>query len=507
MSVRSLTAQPKPFYLIFFIEIWERFGFYGVQALLVLYMVQRLGYQDSHADFLFAAFSALVFLLPCLGGYIGDKVLGTKRTILLGAVVLALGYLLLSLPEISSHHLALPLAFIAVGVGLFKANPSSLLSKVYEETPHNLDSGFTLYYMAINIGAAISMNLTPILNKIFGWHVAFSVCCAGIILAILNFLFMQKTIVGVGSKPDQKPMRWDYFSYVLLGTVGLIVGSNFLLNHYQMVSWLLLGGTITLLFSYMTLIAKAAPEERKGMFLFIILFTQGVVFFVLYFQMPTSLSLFALRNVHHSILGIPIQAAQFQMLNSFWVMAMSPVMAWFYQGWHKHNRDLSLPAKFSLGTLLAGLAFLCLSLGSLFNHHGVISGMWLVFSYWLQSTGELLVSALGLSLAARYVPQRFMGFTMGLWFLCASIASIIAGKVASIASIPANISKDPYLSLPIYNHLFIKIGLTTVAISLAMFTLVPLLKKLTGNDRQVSDEQVADSLSENQLAELVNNKA
>lgn len=196
--------------------------------------------------------------------------------------------------------------------------------------------------------------------------------------------------------------------------------------------------------------------------------------------MPTSLSLFALRNVDHSILGIPIQPAQFQMLNSFWVMAMSPVMAWFYQCLDKHNRDLSLPAKFSLGTLLSGLAFLCLPLGSFFNHQGVISGMWLVFSYWLQSTGELLVSALGLSLAARYVPQRLMGFIMGLWFLCASLASIIAGKVASIASIPGNISRDPYLSLPIYNHLFIKIGSTTLVVSLVMFTLVPFLKKLTG---------------------------
>lgn len=495
MSVRSLTAQPKPFYLIFFIEIWERFGFYGVQALLVLYMVQQLGYQDSHADFLFTAFSALVFLLPCLGGYIGDKVLGTKRTILLGAVVLGFGYLLLSLPEIPSRHLALPLAFIAVGVGLFKANPSSLLSKVYEETPHNLDSGFTLYYMAINIGAAISMNLTPILNKFFGWHIAFSVCCVGMIFAILNFLLMQKSIFGIGSKPDQEPLRWDYFVYVLLGTGALIVGSNFLLNHYQLVYWLLSGGTIVLLFIYLTLIAKAAPEERKGMFLFIILFAQAVVFFVLYFQMPTSLSLFALRNVHCSILGIPIQPAQFQMLNSFWVMAMSPVMAWFYQRWHKHNRDLSLPTKFSLGTLLAGLAFLSLPLASLFNHHGVISGTWLVLSYWLQSTGELLVSALGLSLAARYVPQQFMGFTMGLWFLCASVASIIAGKVASIANIPTDISKNPYLSLPIYNHLFMKIGLTTIVISLAMFTLVPFLKKLTENDRQVGREQVADGLS------------
>lgn len=489
MSARSLVGQPRCFYLIFFIEIWERFGYYGVQALLVLYMVQRLGYQDSHADFLFAAFSSLVFLLPCLGGYVGDKVLGTKRTILLGAIVLAFGYLLLSLPSVSNTRLALPLALIAVGNGLFKANPSSLLSNIYEGTKHNLDSGFTLYYMAINIGAAVSMNLTPILNKFFGWHVAFSICCIGLVIAIFNFFLMQGSIVDYGSKPDKSPLRFSYLIYVLLGTAALIVGGYFLLIHYRIMSLLLSLGTVILLFVYFVLIAQAKPEERNGMFLFIILFFQAVVFFVLYFQTPTSLSLFALRNVQHSILGIPIQPAQFQMLNPLWVMIMSPVMAMIYQRLHKYNRDFSMPAKFSLGTFLAGLSFVSLPFGALFNHYGVISGMWLVLSYWLQSTGELLVSALGLSMVARYVPQRFMGFTMGLWFLCTSIASVIAGKVASIASIPKNISTNPFLSLPIYSHLFLKIALTTMAISVIMFMLVPLLKKLASNDKQFVDNQ------------------
>jgi POT family proton-dependent oligopeptide transporter len=270
------------------------------------------------------------------------------------------------------------------------------------------------------------------------------------------------------------------------------------LRYYQVVSWLLLFGTLVLLFIYLTLIKKAEPQERNGMFLFIILFAQGIIFFVLYFQMPTSLTLFALRNVHHSILGIPIQPGQFQMLNPFWVMAMSPVLAGIYQRLSNHRRDISMPSKFSLGTLLAGLAFLVLPFGSLFAHNGEINGLWLVVSYWLQSTGELLVSALGLSLAARYVPQRFMGFTMGLWFLCTSIASIIAGKVASFASIPANISQDPLMSLPIYNHLFLRIGVITCAIAVIMFALVPALKKLAGDSKSgqptIADEIMAEDL-------------
>ncbi len=489
MSIKSLTNQPKPFFIIFLVEIWERFGYYGVQALLVLYMVQHLGYTDTHADLLFAAFSALVFLLPAMGGFIGDKVLGTKRTILLGAITLAIGYLLLAIPNTSSGQLFMfPLAIIAVGNGLFKANPSSLLSKVYEGTKYHIDSGFTLYYMAINIGSFLAMNLTPILNKYFGWHVAFSVCCAGLIVAIINFLAMRQTIMDFGSKPDQHPLRLDYLLYVVLFSMGLIVGCFFLLRYYSLMSILLTIGTVIILVIYFWLIAKAKRDERKGMLLFIILFSQAIVFFVLYFQAPTSLTLFALRNVHHSIFGIPIQPAQYQMFNPFWVMTMSPVLAMLYQVMHKHKCDLSIPAKFSLGTMLAGLAFLSLPFGSLFNHHGVLSGLWLVLSYWLQSTGELLVSALGLSLAARYVPQRFMGFTMGLWFLCTSIASLIAGRVASVASVPKDISRDPMLSLPIYNHLFIRIGVVTLAISLVMFCFVPLLKKLATNDKQLLGE-------------------
>lgn len=483
----AITHQPKPFYLIFFLELWERFGYYGVQVLIVLYMVRNLGYSDSHADFLFAAFSALVFLLPCMGGYIGDKILGTKRTILLGAFILASGYFLLALPNMPANFLVFPLAVIAVGNGLFKANPSSLLSKVYQESEQNQDSGFTLYYMAINIGAFFSMNLTPVLNSYFGWHVAFSVCCVGLVLAILSYLVMRHTVEKIGSAPDKLPLQLNRFIAVVLLSLVAIGVSYWLLMHYTVVTWILTIGTIGLLIYYLFLTSTAEPHERKGMFLFIILFLQAIIFFILYFQMPTSLTLFALRNVEHSILGIPIRAAQFQMLDPFWIMIMSPVLAVIYHALASRKKDLSIPSKFSLGTLLAGLAFLVIPLGGLFNHGGIISGIWLVISYWFQGTGELLVSALGLSLAARYVPERFMGFTMGLWFLSTSIASIVAGKVASFADIPHNISTDPMLSFPIYNNLFLKIGITTLVVALIMFAFVPMLKKLIDDKETVVD--------------------
>ena len=317
MQKNILTGQPKPFYLIFFLEIWERFGYYGVQALLVLYMVQKMGFTDTHAYAFFAAFTALAYLLPCVGGYIGDHILGTKRTILLGSVVLAVGYLLLSLPDTPSYFLPLSLSVIAVGVGLFKANPSSLLSKVYEGTHHSRDSGFTLYYMAINIGSFLALNLTPILNKYFGWHVAFSFCFIGLVVAIINYLLMRHVVAEFGSYPDRHPLQKASFVLVILLTFVLIGASFLLLQHYQIVAWLLGIGTVLLLAYFFVLIGQAKPHERRGMILFVILFFQGIVFFVIYFQAPTSLTLFALRNVHHTILSIPVQAAQYQMFGGY----------------------------------------------------------------------------------------------------------------------------------------------------------------------------------------------
>lgn len=177
MKKLRVAAQPKAFYLIFSIEIWERFGYYALNVMLVLFMVQSLGMSDQLANYLYGSFIALVFLLPALGGYIGDKVLGTRRTIVLGQLILLLGYALLSIPAVTSYSLGLPLAVIAMGAGYFKPNPSSLLSKVYEGTHYNRDSGFTLFYMGINIGGLLSTVFTPMISREFGWYFGFLARC------------------------------------------------------------------------------------------------------------------------------------------------------------------------------------------------------------------------------------------------------------------------------------------------------------------------------------------
>lgn len=476
MSFPEALKQPKPFYLIFFIELWERFGYYGMQALIVLFCVKALGFSDQQADHLFGAFAALIYLLPSLGGYLGDRILGTKNTMILGTVILIIGYT--SLACAGNANIYLPLAIIAVGVGLFKANPASLLSKIYAGDAIKLDGGFTLYYMSINIGSFISMSLTPIFAGIWGWHVAFGLCAIGMLLALFTYIFLRHLVTAYGSSPDFKPIPLKTSGFVLGLTIMLVVISTWLLMHYTVSSWLILLGGLAVFFIFMKEILKSPKNERSSLILCLILIFQAIVFFVLYLQMPTSLNLFALRNVEHQLWGIPIEAATYQVFNPFWIMLLSPILALAYNQLAGRGRDLSIPMKFALGAFFTGVGFILLCFAIRYGaHHGIISGWWLVLFYLFEGIGELLVSALGLAMVSRFVPQRLMGFTMGAWFLSTSIAGIISGYVSSMAAIPKNIT-DPMLSLPIYGALFIKIGCITIVVSLVMAAFVPTLKRL-----------------------------
>jgi POT family proton-dependent oligopeptide transporter len=472
----STLKQPKPFYLVFSIELWERFGYYGMQALIVLFFVKHLNYTDEQADNLFAAFAALVYIFPTIGGYIGDRLLGTKRTIIFGTVLLILGYSFLAMPL--DINIYIPLSFIAVGVGLFKPNPASLLSKIYQGDESKLDGGFTLYYMAVNIGSFLSMALVPIISSIYGWHVAFAICAIGLVVALVVYLSASHLIKHYGSPPDFEPLQYRLLFLVICMVVALTCLSAFLLYHYTLSGWMIMFGGMVILAIFLSEILKSPEHEKRSLILCLILIFQAIIFFVLYFQMPTSLNLFALRNVEHSLWGIHIEAASYQAFNSFWIMVLSPLLAIAYNWLSLRNNDPSMPTKFAVGTFLTGLAFLVLPFAAKYYAiDGLISGWWLVLFYLLQSAGELLVSALGLAMVARFVPERLMGFMMGTWFLCSAIGGIIAGKVASLSAIPQNIT-SPVESLPIYTHLFSQIGVITIGISLLMALFVPALKKL-----------------------------
>jgi POT family proton-dependent oligopeptide transporter len=477
----SLNAfkQPKSFYLIFSIELWERFGYYGLQGIMAVYLVKQLGMSEADSITLFSSFSALVFGLVAVGGWLGDKVLGTKRVIMLGTIVLALGYGLVAYSGHDAAIVFMGMATIAVGNGLFKANPSALLSTCYDKDDPRLDGAFTMYYMAINIGSFFSMLATPWLAAKFGWSVAFSLSFVGMLITLVNFMFCKRWVKDYGSKPDFLPVHFGKLFATIIGVVVLIVIATWLL-HNQSVARGVLGLValgIVIIFAKEAIAMKGAA--RRKMIVAFILMLEAIVFFVLYSQMPTSLNFFAIRNVEHAILGITFQPEQFQALNPFWIMIGSPILAAIY---NKMGDRLPMPHKFAIGMVLCSFAFLVLPLGAKFaTDAGIVSVNWLILSYALQSTGELMISGLGLAMVAQLVPQRLMGFIMGSWFLTTAGAALIAGKVANLMAVPDDVT-DPLQSLHVYGHVFMQIGIATGVIALLMIVIAPKLNRMTQSD-------------------------
>ncbi|WP_299728346.1 oligopeptide:H+ symporter [uncultured Endozoicomonas sp.] len=465
----NILKQPKPFYLIFFIELWERFGYYGLQALLSLYLVQSLGLDEDDAFITFGAFSALVFGFVSVGGFIGDNLFGAKRTMVLGALVMMAGYLMMAFSKNDQSIVYLALGVIAVGNGLFKANPASLLAKCYAEGDSRLDGAFTLYYMSINIGSFISMTMVPYIADYFGWGMGFLASAIGLFIAVSNYFLMRHCVSDYGSKPDFSPVSLKIHVLLYAAIIIACACSALVLNYLMMANILLAVVGTGALIKFIKEILVAKEHDRRKMIVVLVLMLEAVVFYVMYMQMPTTLNFFAIQNVQPVLLGITINPVTFQSLNPFWIMVVSPIFAWLYNRTEQDGHGLSMPGKFALGMLCTSLSFLILPIAAKFaDDLGVVSSSWLVLSYLFQAMGELLISGLGLAMIAQLVPSRLHGFIMGIWFLTSSAASVIAGHVAGMTVLDDDEVLTALDTLPIYSDFFTRMGVISLGVAILM---------------------------------------
>lgn len=482
-------SRTRAFSALFLIEMWERFGYYGMQVLMVVFMIEYLHFTDSRANLTWGALAAMVYATPVLGGWIGDRVLGARRTTMLGAIVLGLGYALLSVPwdRVIAGAWAGPLLFFSMGViatgnGLFKANPNNLVSRLYEDDPSRLDGAFTLYYMAINVGAMISQALTPWIRVRFGWHWAFLTCALGLVIGITQFRVQRRLVAHIGSAPDFHPLRLRRLTAVLAGTLVLSVVIAFIVQNLAVARAIVWLAGIALLGLFALLIARGQREERSGLVAMLVLTAQSMLFFVFYQQMSTSLTLFALHNVRLDFLGYHVPPEQFQWLNPFWIAVLSPLLAWLYGGLGRHGRDPSVAGKYVWGFVLLALGFFIYAVSGRYAVAGLVSPWWMVWGYLLQSVGELLISGLGLAMVARYVGPRRRGLMMGAWLLAGGLAQYLGSFVANVASVPAQITAAT-ATLPLYTHLFWMLGWVAVAGTAVAIALLPLMHRLDAGHR------------------------
>ncbi len=471
-------SRTKGFTTLFLIELWERFGYYGMTAVVVLFMVQKLGYTDDRANLTFGAFAALAYTVPAVGGWIGDKLLGSRRTMVLGALVLALGYIGLAIPN--HPELLFPaLGLVAVGGGVFKANPANMISKLYEGDSARIDSAFTMYYMAVNIGATASQLATPLIAIKFGWHWAFALCAGGLIVGILNYFAMSRYLRHVGSEPDFQPLNVKRLVLVILGIAIGVVLVTFIVQNLMVARGTVILGFIAMLVIFGIMMRKGNERERKGLTAVLILTGLGMLFFIFYQQMSTSLTLFSLRNVNLDFFGYHVPAGQVQALNPIWIFILSPGLAWLYNHLGKgKGGDFHISTKFAMGFAVLSLGFFIYGFSGHFATAGKISFWWMISGYGFQSLGELLISGLGLAVMARYVGPALRGFIMGVWFLATGISQYLGSYVATFASVPHNLT-NPIDTLPLYTNLFTRLGIVAVIGTVIAAALIPTMKKLS----------------------------
>ncbi|GLQ89703.1 peptide MFS transporter [Dyella flagellata] len=492
MTTLTRTVSPtRSFTTVFLIEMWERFGFYGMQVLMVTFMMKKLGFVDTKANLVWGAAAALIYATPAIGGWVGDKLLGTRRTMLMGATILALGYGMLWIPTENAYITYLSLGVIVVGNGFFKPNAGNLVRKIYEGDETRIDSAFTIYYMAVNIGSMVSMTATPwIRNYIgalfgddLGWHTAFGACSVGLVLGLINYSLMRRTLSHIGSPSDERPLDFKRLGAVLLAALATVFIAAFILQSETIAEWCVYGAGVVILIIFVHLIRSSQPNERAGLTAALVLTVQTIFFFIFYAQMATSLNLFAQRNVDlsFSIFGFHLFnwiPEQYQNLNAIWIVLLSPVLVFIYNSLGNLGKDPSVATKFAWGFAAVALGFFMYGFGATWAVNGQVSSWVMIWGYGLYSLGELLVSGLGLAMIARYVPERMGGFMMGAYYVAVGISQYLGSVVANIAHIPDNLT-DPVQSLGIYTHLFNILGFVGIGCTVVAILILPLMNKLS----------------------------
>ena len=553
-SAGTFLGHPKGLFVLFFAEMWERFSYYGMRALLIFYLTKHWLFSDSESGVIYGAYTALVYITPVLGGYLADKFIGQRKAVLFGAILLTLGHFFMAFegspgagnennPVIFVFWLAL--ALIIVGSGFLKANISVIVGQLYPRTDVRRDGAYTIFYMGINIGAALGSLLCGYIGETYGWAYGFGLAGIGMLLGLVVFVWGKPLLLGRGEAPGVLKKGTEYLVYlagialvalcwiaiqfqdavgIFLGTFGaalvcyvlsiaifqlpygrysaapkpalysfiatsaLLVVSMFFLSQ-GVEAWLLptligFGGVLTIMILQM--ISKGDHDRDRivaAMFLIIV----SIIFWALFEQAGSSLNLFTDRHVDRG--GVP--ASTFQSINAIYIILLAPVFATVWTVLGRKGLEPSTPLKFGLGVIQVGLGFLVLVWGA--NSVGVDVPTPVIFIfliYLLHTTGELCLSPVGLSAMNRLAPAQIASLIMGTWFFASATGNFAAGLIAAATGaegVGEEAGKE--LVLGVYST----VGWYAVGIGVAVMVVSPFIKKLMHLDT-LSDDDVGDDL-------------
>lgn len=506
---KTFLGHPRGLYMLFFAEMWERFSYYGMRALLVLYLTKHWLFSDGDASMVYGAYTALVYITPVIGGYLADKYLGQRKAVLYGAVLLTIGHFLMGFegdggsdsPAMNAFWLAL--AFIIVGSGFLKANISVMVGQLYPRTDVRRDGAYTIFYMGINLGALLGSLLCGFLGETYGWKYGFGAAGFGMLLGLIVFVIGKPLLHGHGESTDPDGLRRRVaglpFEWVLYG-LGLliVVACWWMVQNQAVVGWALgLTGVALLAYVGREAITKLDPHARNRIFAAIILMIGSVLFWALFEQAGSSLNLYTDRYVDRNMLGWEVPASMFQSINAMYIILLAPVFAWLWTALGKRGLEPSAPAKFGLGMIQLGGGFLVLVAGAAAVATGNMTPVLFIFLiYLLHTTGELCLSPVGLSAMNRLAPGHMASLIMGCWFFASATGNFAAGMIAAATGSEAASGSDAAQDVVL--DVYTTIGWIAIAVGVGFLIISPLIKKLMHLDTLKDDEELA---GEAELAE------
>jgi POT family proton-dependent oligopeptide transporter len=495
----EILGHPRGLFVLFFTEMWERFSYYGMKALLILYLTKHFLFGDQQASIIYGSYASLVYAMPVLGGLIADRYLGLRKAVTLGAILLVCGHFGMAFEGDPAERMAdqsivrdgfytqifyFSLALIIVGVGFLKPNISTIVGKLYAVDDPRRDSGFTIFYMGINLGSLVSTLACAYLGETYGWRYGFGLAGIGMLIGLVTFQRGREHLRGHGEPPNSELLQEPVFSFInrerliyLAAFFGVLVAWQFMQYTGELGVALAIFGTLVVGWMIWYSLARCEPVDRDRMLVMLVLIVVSVLFWALFEQAGSSITLFTDRNIN---MGDVFTAGMFQSINPFFIVILAPLFAWLWVRLSKAGFEPSTPAKFGLGIVQIGLGFAILVYGvSLAGPDGKVSVIWLTLMYLFHTTGELCLSPVGLSMITKLSVQRVAAMMMGVWFLSSSFAAYAAGLIAATTAVDQSASEviDPLQSLGIYTEVFSNLAIVAIVFGLIILLISPFLHR------------------------------
>jgi POT family proton-dependent oligopeptide transporter len=447
-SDRAFFGHPRGLSTLFFTEMWERFSYYGMRALLILFMTAApaaggLGFDTATAGAVYGLYTSMVYMVTLPGGWIADRLIGQRRAVLYGAIVIASGHFSMAFPSLTTFYLGLVL--IVIGTGLLKGNISVLVGQLYPPGDNRRDAGFSIYYMGINTGAFLAPLICGFLGQRVNWHLGFAAAGVGMVFGIIQYVLGSRHLGNAGLHPTpasspaaaatlrQRALLWGGISLVACLAFGLALYAGVLpITPTQIADaagYLLLVTTLVF-FGWLFFGGDWTPVERKRLYVIGVFFLAAALFWSEFEQAGSTLNLFADRSTRTSILGWNFPSSWFQSFNALFIILFAPVFAWLWV--RLGDREPSSPVKFGIGLIGVGAGFAVLIPAAQAAESGaLVSPLWLTSTYLVHTFAELCLSPVGLSSMTKLAPARVAGLMMGVWFLGAAVGNFIGGRLAS----------------------------------------------------------------------------